>query len=541
MRKTKSVLSFFLAVITAVSLFATVTVVSDAESYGAEIDAMIAAAAHQISESEGNYGSVSRNDSGAVSVGKLQWHADNALILLRFIINTDTEANARSILGNALYNEIVNPSTKWSTRSVTADEASKLSAYLSSPIGRQGQDDYAKYTVYTYIQNCYQQGMTDPYAIIFVCDLFNRGEAVGYNWIHRAAKFAGSYRDITLEHLYKTALYFNNGNPPQRYVDLYNFCKNEVNLGTLTLTDSEEWVVANASTNIRTAPGTAGTTVIGSYTKGTTVTITEKKEMSGQSPFLWGKTDKGWMALTYSNYISGRLYCPSAVEATADIKSVKLADVTTDSYSLTCTVGGEEFVSEMYAVTTAGTKSVTLPLTLNGSEVTFTVDATAFGDYKGKFTTTVYVVDKSGNTDSASVTAGVSVATDETWLVKDEYTINIRSGPGTVFAKLGLFLPGTEIRISEIYSADLSYLWGKTLSGWVALDYCTPVIIAALGDVNCDGFVDIADAMLIFYHVAEKDAIENVDLGDLNGDGNIDIEDAMTLFYFVAGKVSSLA
>ena len=56
MRKTKSVLSFFLAVITAVSLFATVTVVSDAESYGAEIDAMIAAAAHQISESEGNYG-----------------------------------------------------------------------------------------------------------------------------------------------------------------------------------------------------------------------------------------------------------------------------------------------------------------------------------------------------------------------------------------------------------------------------------------------------------------------------------------------------
>ena len=110
-----------------------------------------------------------------------------------------------------------------------------------------------------------------------------------------------------------------------------------------------------------------------------------------------------------------------------------------------------------------------------------------------------------------------------------------------MFAKLGSFLPGTEIRISEIYSADLSYLWGKTLSGWVALDYCTPVIIAALGDVNCDGFVDIADAMLIFYHVAEKDAIENVYLGDLNGDGNIDIEDAMTLFYFVAGKVSSIA
>ena len=59
MRKTRSVLSFFLAVITAISLFATVTVVSAAKSYGDEIDTMIAAAVHQISESEGNYGSVS--------------------------------------------------------------------------------------------------------------------------------------------------------------------------------------------------------------------------------------------------------------------------------------------------------------------------------------------------------------------------------------------------------------------------------------------------------------------------------------------------
>ena len=40
MRKTRSVLSFFLAVITAISLFATVTVVSAAKSYGDEIDTL---------------------------------------------------------------------------------------------------------------------------------------------------------------------------------------------------------------------------------------------------------------------------------------------------------------------------------------------------------------------------------------------------------------------------------------------------------------------------------------------------------------------
>ena len=34
---------------------------------------------------EGNYGSVNANDNGAVSVGKVQWHAGRALDLLKKI------------------------------------------------------------------------------------------------------------------------------------------------------------------------------------------------------------------------------------------------------------------------------------------------------------------------------------------------------------------------------------------------------------------------------------------------------------------------
>ena len=42
-------------------------------------------AAEIIFANEGNYGSVNKNDNGAVSVGKVQWHGNRALNLLRTI------------------------------------------------------------------------------------------------------------------------------------------------------------------------------------------------------------------------------------------------------------------------------------------------------------------------------------------------------------------------------------------------------------------------------------------------------------------------
>ena len=62
------------------------------------------------------------------------------------------------------------------------------------------------------------------------------------------------------------------------------------------------------------------------------------------------------------------------------------------------------------------------------------------------------------------------------------------------------------------------------------------------GDVNFDGAVDITDAMLVFYHVAKKEALPETALAvaDFNDDGMTDIADAMKLFYFVAKKSTSL-
>ena len=63
---------------------------------------------------------------------------------------------------------------------------------------------------------------------------------------------------------------------------------------------------------------------------------------------------------------------------------------------------------------------------------------------------------------------------------------------------------------------------------------------------NCDGSVggevDITDAMLLFYYVAKKITVQDVqdpEAMDINQDYAVDITDAMLLFYYVAKKPDS--
>ena len=78
---------------------------------------------------------------------------------------------------------------------------------------------------------------------------------------------------------------------------------------------------------------------------------------------------------------------------------------------------------------------------------------------------------------------------------------------------------------------------------YVLGDYADkPIEDIIYGDANGDGGVDIEDAMLVFYHVAKKELLQDDQLAvcDTNDDGSVDIADAMKIFYFVAKKVSSV-
>lgn len=121
---------------------------------------------------EGNYGSVNKNDNGAVSVGKIQWHGDRAKALLRTIIEANVP-NAVSTLSSALYLEIMS-SKSWGKRIVSDSEAAKLSSLLSSSQGKKAQDELALNDVLVYINKGISYGLTDKNALIYFADGVNQ-------------------------------------------------------------------------------------------------------------------------------------------------------------------------------------------------------------------------------------------------------------------------------------------------------------------------------------------------------------------------------
>jgi len=121
---------------------------------------------------EGNYGSVNKNDNGAVSIGKLQWHAGRAAALLRNIIKA-IGANAESIIGSALYAELKGGAS-WGTRTVTSAEAGKITAILTTNEGKAEQDKQAISDVTSYIKKGQSYGLSDAGALIYFADGVNQ-------------------------------------------------------------------------------------------------------------------------------------------------------------------------------------------------------------------------------------------------------------------------------------------------------------------------------------------------------------------------------
>lgn len=148
---------------------------------------------------EGDYGSVNRNDNGALSVGKVQWHGSRALSLMREICGALGAVRGRGMLGAALYAEITAKGTSWGTRKATEQEAALLSAALSSTEGKKAQDELAIKDITGYCTHVNNLGVTDPAAIIFMADIENQGGAGASARIIRAAS------GKTLDALYASA------------------------------------------------------------------------------------------------------------------------------------------------------------------------------------------------------------------------------------------------------------------------------------------------------------------------------------------------
>ena len=156
---------------------------------------------------EGDYDSVNKDDNGALSIGVLQWHGNNALILMRLIVSANN-ATAYSKLGSTLYNEIISSSTSWTSRTLTSSEASKISACISTSTGEEIQTELAESFIASYINSATTLGLRDAGALLIYADVANqRGNSNAKSTAADAKALAGSYSAITANEMLMASIY----------------------------------------------------------------------------------------------------------------------------------------------------------------------------------------------------------------------------------------------------------------------------------------------------------------------------------------------
>jgi hypothetical protein len=161
------------------------------------IDLAVDIAAEIIFASEGSEGSVNKDDNGALSIGKMQWHGPRALALISTIVCSDKE-QAKSILGVALYNEITNAKAgAWDKRTLNAKEATDISSLLITPQGRAAQKRLAEADIESYVERGWLYGLRYVGALIYFADGVNQYGINSTRWETIAKNALKTTGDVT--------------------------------------------------------------------------------------------------------------------------------------------------------------------------------------------------------------------------------------------------------------------------------------------------------------------------------------------------------
>ena len=168
-----------------------------------------------ITENEGSYTTIVKNDNGAVSIGKLQWH--RALDLLRRIIAAN-QTQALNILGASFYNEILT-SSGWGYRVFDSEEASVTARLLATNESIRIQNELAESEVGGYINHGVALGITDPDALVFFADYENQNGSGGAATFVSNVKSSTGHANPTLYDLWSCS------SQNSRRTRVYNFCR----------------------------------------------------------------------------------------------------------------------------------------------------------------------------------------------------------------------------------------------------------------------------------------------------------------------------
>lgn len=130
-----------------------------------------------INGQEGTYNSINPRDNGALSIGKVQWHAGRAQNLLKDIYEASPE-EFKSIAdkygaGN-LISSIKNDDWSGKILSEGSSEYNAIKEILSTDISKKIQDELSQKDITDYIDVGKSYGLKDPAALIYFADFANQ-------------------------------------------------------------------------------------------------------------------------------------------------------------------------------------------------------------------------------------------------------------------------------------------------------------------------------------------------------------------------------
>lgn len=380
----------------------------------ASLDEMTSTAISCIMSHEGSYGSVNRNDCGACSIGKLQWHAGRALNLLKSICS-NAPALSQSTLGNTFYNEILT-ATNWNYRTFSVAEGNAVSTLLSTDAGIAAQDALAFSDVQGYIVSGQSKGLTDAGALVLYADIYNFGCGIASRIATRAAGYAGSYGAVTLDDMYHAALndsYGSNSAFVQRTNMVYQSLLNTSFGGdTTTLpptTDKTEdttqdtttvvipsdfsdsyagsYIVTASALNLRSDPSTTSS-VVTVIPNNATVTVTMA---NGAWAAVTYEGKNGYCSMDYLTLVPDTTTVPEETTTTTTETTTTTTETTTTTIETTTEeTTTEETTTEMTTTETtiettetSATAETTATTVTAESNVPGGITATLYGDVDG--------------------------------------------------------------------------------------------------------------------------------------------------------------
>lgn len=216
--------------------------------------------------------------------------------------------------------------------------------------------------------------------------------------------------------------------------------------------------VSGSNVNVRSGAGT-GYSIVGRKNSGDVITVYERKTSGGLN---WGRIgDNQWICLAYV-----RLENAGGTE-TPQPGSESNSSVSGDGTSAVQDTGTVSSTTGLNVRSGPGTGYARIKTLSPGTAVSLyeyrTVDGVRWGRIQASQWVCMTYVQLSSQSGAESEQTG-------TGKVISTMVLNIRSGPGTNYSRVGQLTPGTKIEITEQTKTN-GVSWGKTAQGWVCMTY----------------------------------------------------------------------